>query len=262
VTLKSIAIEKHFFPSTSKIILFPWIMISATLRVIVLVLYFTPGFGLFSILGHWKSEQIPYGERYRNLTPADVLYIHNANVTWSDMNRWDYSDPTNPIPPPYSLYTAFTLTQYFIGFWIILFLHVCCNIIIKRICSKHFRKNCKSVLAMVIHGLENTNLATVWRDWDVDNGTIHDHKERHSEVVKEMVSIMINKAVFHTLMLGPIIFTATTIWARHSLLMSVGVLDEEQVSYDNVTTLFYLLYFFPVLSILEIVVYCAYQYKV
>ena len=60
---------------------------------------------------------------------------------------------------------------------------------------------------MVIHGLENTNLATVWRDWDVDKGTIDDHKERHSEVVKEMVAIMINKAVFHTLMLGPIIFT-------------------------------------------------------
>ena len=206
-TLKSIAIEKPFFPTTSKLTLFPWIMISATTRVMVLVLYFTPGFGLFSILSHWKFEQIPYGERYRNLTPTDVLYLHKANVTWSDMNRWDYSDPTNPTPPPYTLYTAFTLTQYFVGFWVIFFLHVISNVIIKKICSKHFRKNCKSVLAMLLHGVENTNMATVWQDWDVDKGTREDHRDRHSQVIKEMVAIMINKAVFHALMLCPIIYT-------------------------------------------------------
>ena len=172
-----------------------------------LVLYFTPGFGLFSILHYWKFEQIPYAERYRNLTPTDVLHLYNANVTWSDMNRWDYSDPSNPTPPPYTLYTGLTLTQYFILFWIIIFLHVLSNIIIKKICSKHFLKNCKSVLAMFIHGMENTNMATLWRDWDVDKGTIEDHRERHGQVIKEMVAIMINKAWFHALMLCPIIYT-------------------------------------------------------
>ena len=207
VTLKSIAIEKPFFPTTSKLVLFLWIMISASARVLVLVLYFTPGFGLFSILSPWKFEQIPYGEKYRNFKSTDVLYLHKANITWGDMNRWDYNDPTNPIPPPYTLYTAFTLTHYFIGFWIILLLHVVSNIIIKKICSEHFRRNCKSVVAMVVHGVENSNMATVWRDWDVDNGTVEDHKQRHSQVIKEMVAIMINKAVFHGLMLCPIIFT-------------------------------------------------------
>ena len=45
--------------------------------------------------------------------------------------------------------------------------------------------------------------------------------------------------------------------------MDVGVMDEEQVSYDHVTTLFYLaVCLFPLLSILEICAYCAYQYKV
>ena len=40
-------------------------------------------------------------------------------------------------------------------------------------------------------------------------------------------------------------------------------MDEEQVSYDHVTTLFYLaVSLFPLMSILEICAYCAYQYKV
>ena len=56
---------------------------------------------------------------------------------------------------------------------------------------------------------------------------------------------------------------AAKVWARHDILMNVGVLVEEQVSYDHVTTLFYLVVgLFPALTILEICIYCAYQYKV
>ena len=51
---------------------------------------------------------------------------------------------------------------------------------------------------------------------------------------------------------------------RHLFLLStIGVMDSEQVSYDNVKFLFYFaLFAFPVLAFLEILLYVLYQYKV
>ena len=51
---------------------------------------------------------------------------------------------------------------------------------------------------------------------------------------------------------------------RHLFLLStIGVMDSEQVSYDNVKFLFYFaLIAFPVLAVLEILLYVLYQYKV
>ena len=57
ITLKSIAIVKQFVPSTTKIVLLFWIMISASIRVLTLVLYFTPGFGLFREVFRFKKCQ-------------------------------------------------------------------------------------------------------------------------------------------------------------------------------------------------------------
>ena len=51
---------------------------------------------------------------------------------------------------------------------------------------------------------------------------------------------------------------------RHLFLLStIGVMDSEQVSYDNVKFLSYFaLFAFPVLALLEILLYVLYQYKV
>ena len=51
---------------------------------------------------------------------------------------------------------------------------------------------------------------------------------------------------------------------RHDLLENtIGVLSEEQNSYENVTTLYNVtIYIFSTLSILEICLYYLYQYKV
>ena len=50
--LKTVSIEKPHLPTTSKVVLFLWIMMSGTMRLMVILLYFTPAFGLLSTLGH------------------------------------------------------------------------------------------------------------------------------------------------------------------------------------------------------------------
>ena len=60
---------------------------------------------------------------------------------------------------------------------------------------------------MIVHGLENANMPTVWADWDMGKGMVKEHKKRQTRVLIEMVLIMGVRAAFHVLMLLPIIFT-------------------------------------------------------
>ena len=61
------------------------------------------------------------------------------------------------------------------------------------------------MLEWIVHGLENVNMPTVWRDWDMDKGSIEDHKNRRTRVLVEMVLMMVVRAVFHAVMVLPII---------------------------------------------------------
>ena len=63
---------------------------------------------------------------------------------------------------------------------------------------------------MIVHGLENVSLPSVWRDWDMDKGGIEDHKRRRTRVLLEMISIMVVRSAFHAIMVLPVIFTG--IW--------------------------------------------------
>ena len=60
---------------------------------------------------------------------------------------------------------------------------------------------------MMVHGLENANIPSVWHDWDMDKGRIEDHQKRHTMVLLEMVLIMVVRFAFHVLMVLPLIMT-------------------------------------------------------
>ena len=59
----------------------------------------------------------------------------------------------------------------------------------------------------IVHGLENVNIPSVWRDWDMDKGGITEHKRRRTRVLLEMVAIMVVRSAFHAIMVLPVIIT-------------------------------------------------------
>ena len=138
--LKTVGVEKPYFGITSKAVLFAWTMVSGTLRLIVMVLFFTPGFGLFSILHHWKKEQVSFAPKYENLINENgMIYLYGVNITkeqWAEIDRFDYE---NERGVHYAEYTVFSLDRYFFFFWILLMIHLVINIIIKGVTSVHFR---------------------------------------------------------------------------------------------------------------------------
>ena len=45
--------------------------------------------------------------------------------------------------------------------------------------------------------------------WDMDNGSVEDHKRRHKKVLVEMMLTIFVRFIIHAIMLVPIIFTGT-----------------------------------------------------
>ena len=214
VSLKSITIPKTFLPFTTKFFLMLWIMVSSSARVMSLVFFFIPSFGLLSILGHWKLEQTPYSKEINNqkrdqFYKNNTVYLYNSEpVAWTDLCRYNYTSDSGP---DYTVYTYFNLQEYFCSFWILWVFHVIVNALAKSLCSEDFRTNgTSSLLFKLVHCVENTNIPTVWVDWDEREGTLEEHKERHGQVLKEMYTMMAIRTFFNAVMLAPIVFTGNT----------------------------------------------------
>ena len=84
----------------------------------------------------------------------------NKSVLWSELDRWDYSNPNVPsgIPPPYTLYTFLTLGEAFQVFLVIMGVHTLAMLIAKIASSREFRTK-SNMLGKFIHVIQNLRRA-------------------------------------------------------------------------------------------------------
>ena len=73
--VKSIKTEKHYVPFLSSLSILLCGLFSSLRRILSIVCWFIPSLGLFSVLYHYKAEQIPFfiWNRY-NRTQNDRMY--------------------------------------------------------------------------------------------------------------------------------------------------------------------------------------------
>ena len=173
VTVKHIQAEKVYLPTTSKFIIVLWTLFGVLRRVLTMVAYFIPGMGLFSILYHHRAEQIPFKVRLdyaiekHGVSSMDIIELRGLEKTffWSDLDRWNYSDPQNPTAPDYSIYTGMIFENYMNTLLIITAIHIFTLLLVK-ICTARKFKNFDGMTIKIIHILENLNFASPFLDWD------------------------------------------------------------------------------------------------
>ena len=192
---KMVAHEKGFCKMTSKIFIFIWGTFATLRRLLSIIAMFIPSMGLFSILHHWRWEQIPFKARLEYakrgfLQPDDKIGLYGLNETiyWTELDRWSYADPQNPQPPPYSLYTLLSLRDTVTAGAVLLALHFLGLLLVKTLTSADFRRG--KYVNKFIHLLENMNYATPFSDWDEVEGdyTIPEFKARFTATCWEMVA--------------------------------------------------------------------------
>ena len=162
--LKTVKTEKQFVPFTSTFFILLWGLFSTLRRIIAMVCFFIPSLGLFSILYHYKAEQIPFMHvpwQWYGKTQMDqiVLYGLKERVTWGDLDRWDYSNSTEGTPPDYTEYTGLSLKWTFGLFFLITAAQFVTTLIVKIRTSEKFCRR-ENYMNKFIHLLVSLNMAS------------------------------------------------------------------------------------------------------
>ena len=170
--VKVLTKEKGFMPIVPKLIVIIWTMFGALRRVFSIIAFFIPTLGLYNILYHIQWEQIPYESRRlyareNTIKDSDRIYLHglDEDIKWSDLDHWNYTDPNNPTPPTYALYTGMDLQQSFIAFFCILFLQFITIFVAKCLTVRDFSKK-KDKFRKIMHVALNSNFGFPYKDWD------------------------------------------------------------------------------------------------
>ena len=208
-----IAMEKGFCNVTTKLMLFVWGTFATLRRILSIIAMFIPSMGLFSILHHWRWEQIPFRVRLEYarrgfLRSDDKISLYGLNETfyWAELDRWDYSDPQDPAPPPYSIYTLFSLETTVIAGVVLFGLQFLLITVTKILTSAEFRER-SNYVNKTIHVLENLNYATPFCDWDEGDHSIQEFRARFRATCREMAATFCVNIHCTLLMLVPLWYT-------------------------------------------------------
>ena len=123
--VKSVKTKIQYFPTTSKILVALWGLFATLRRILGIVAFFIPSMGLCHLLNHVKFEQVAFKIRldYAKTIAAEdkiALYGLNETIYWTELDRWDYSNPDKPSPPHYSIYTWLNLQGTFVAFFVLM----------------------------------------------------------------------------------------------------------------------------------------------
>ena len=201
-------------------------------------------------------------EQKINTSTENMYYSNTRPIPWSDITRFDYSNFDHPKPPNSSLYTVFTLKQYFILFWVIACLHTLFILLVKCFTNYDNFKN-QNMIDKIIHALENIQIPAPMKDWDEDSGTIKEHKKRREKVEIEMNATILANFLVHCVMLFPLEILVKKVHERHTILgKSIGALPKEIEAYETIKILSPLCYCFLILGTLtQLVLYLIYNRK-
>ena len=212
--LKTIKIQKGFFGVKASLAVFLWGLMGSLRRISSMIGFFIPGLGLFSILNHWIAELYPFGIRkqFNLIHKRDQVHLYNLTkpLLWSEVDRWNYYEDINePTPPPYTLYTGFTLKWTFVTFGLLMVFHAVSMMMVKLFTSQEFKED-GNIFNKLMHVVQNIHCSFPYKDWDEDEGksaTKEEFRERFHNTETEMIWSQLLNIGVSMIMLLPLWFT-------------------------------------------------------
>ena len=211
---KRMSWTKANFSLSAKATLFFYVSTSMLLTISTNIIFVTPSLGLLSTLRHYQGELSPYNvivDPYNyyqwngisiNVT-TDLCYFSDIQFPWSDLTRFNYTDRKNPIPPPLTIYTYFSLETILYGFWIIRFLHILIIWIVKRLSNPVSYKH-QNYIEAFTNAAENCQIPAPMFDWDDLPATISEYVIKQRMVDYEMGFTIMANFGKHLLMMIPV----------------------------------------------------------
>ena len=133
----------------------------------------------------------------------DTLYLGNASISLSTINRNKGYSGINMTHPDITKYTYFGLKDYFLIFFGIGILHTLFIFYVKKMISNDFAK--LNLFEQLIHAFENIHFPFPVHDWDYEKGKCEANKRRMKANMKEVFIIIITNLFFNFILLFPLI---------------------------------------------------------
>ena len=92
------------------------------------------------------------------------------------------------------------------AFFGLFLLHSLATVVTKLITSEEFRKG-GIRFQKVIHIITCTNIPTMFRDWDIGDASVEEHRNRYKKTEIEMGCLLLVNTVFSLMYLGPLWYT-------------------------------------------------------
>ena len=203
--VKGLSARRIHFPFMSKLMCMCYSLLAVTIRVLSFIMYFGPAFGLFSMLQHLKTEQMQWHPDLKSnfVVNGSIQFGNSTLINWKDIDRWETDEDDRPIPPPLTLYTIFTLKQYFFMFWIVLVIQTVLVFLIKQNWRKEeFQK--LNFLERVIHVIENCFIPYNILEWEnIQTGNSEEHQKKMKSNLIEVLLVMVVNFLVNFILLIP-----------------------------------------------------------
>ena len=160
----------------------------------------------FASLDPTMSIRHPRGHNTYHIHPLTNISLSaiqrgRFKASWIDGS---YGTPFSMYdPPPLELYTTFSLSVYFITFWVILFLQVLTILIVDKIWIRNVPKTAR-LWDRIIHAVQKSHFPFPYTNWYEGNGNPLDHVARYKLVKTEVLTTTIINLFFNMVLLVPL----------------------------------------------------------
>ena len=205
--LKGISKKRKHSTLASNAIVLLYAAISIFIRTFTIVLFWTPCLGLMNCLRHLQGEMYPFFNPYREYVNAttDTFFFGDADpIPWNVITRWNYTGYQEAEPPRHTLYTIFTIEQYFIFFMVALMM----NIVIQTVAMKLTNPDVYGKVRwidLIVHSISTTFIPHALKEWDEEDGSVARHIIRKDLVLREMLASILLNFGFNLMFLSPLI---------------------------------------------------------
>ena len=204
--VKGLSARRIYFPIKSKMIVMLYALLASTMRVLSFIVFYTPAFGLFSVLQHLKLEQMPWHPDLKNNFVKNYIiqFGNSSAIDWNNIDRWQTDEHKKSIPPSLTLYTVFTLKQYFYIFWTILIIQAGFVFYVKwKFTRDDFLE--LNILEKIIHVVENCSIPCNVLEWEnIKTGNSDAHKKRMKDNLQEVLLIITVNFIFNCILVIPL----------------------------------------------------------
>ena len=199
----------------AKILLAVRSLLVYSVRLSCIVAFFGPFLGLFNVLAHWKAEQMVLDFKVFNRSHLYTSLKGSGSLPLEVVYRANYSDPENPLPPSYTIYTQVTLGTSFALFLVLLIIQSLVNLLLETRLSQEFKE--AKLTTKMQHLLESVNRGDSFMDWDMGLGTLSDYQRKWWNVMAETIVMIGVQLGTNLALLIPLWVTSKTVMLMHYL---------------------------------------------